>query len=137
FTLRRWPALPAHRRLAGQTGRRHAQAALAGHDSPTQPLSAWEGGVGAMTPEERPFSPQDIDDQIDRLAQALHPSQASEPTPSRQQIVNALDTLYTAEAEELSQALARGRARLAQSMRLQHERQRRTGDHPRLLQERQ
>ena len=77
-----------------------------------------------MTPEEQPFTAQDIDDQIDRLAQALPPSQASGAAASEQQAVNGVDTLYSAEAEELSQALARGRARLAQSMRVQQERQR-------------
>ncbi len=88
-----------------------------------------------MTPEEQPFTPQDVDDQIDRFSHALHSPQAGGPALPEQQIVDDLHDLYSAEAEELSQALARGRARLAQNARVP-QRQSQASDHPSFLQER-
>jgi outer membrane protein assembly factor BamB len=67
-----------------------------------------------VTPEETPFSPEEIDEQIDRLAQVL-PSPQGVPASPDQQLIGDLRALYSAEAEALAQASARGRARLARS----------------------
>jgi hypothetical protein len=65
-------------------------------------------------PDETPFTPEEIDEQLDRSLQALHAPHHALPLPPEQQVIGELHALYAAETETLQQAIARGRARLAQ-----------------------
>lgn len=92
-----------------------------------------------MTPEDRPFTPDEIDEQIDRSAQALRFSQKAAPATPEQHLIGELQTLYSAETEEMTRAIARGRERLAQSSSARlagQPRRGRASAHPRLLPER-
>ncbi|HEY7356810.1 MAG TPA: hypothetical protein VH590_10100 [Ktedonobacterales bacterium] len=62
-------------------------------------------------PEEMPFTPEEIDEQIERLAQAPHPPQPA--APPEQQLVAGLRALFAAETEQITRAQQRGRGRLA------------------------
>jgi hypothetical protein len=86
--------------------------------------------------EETPFTPQEIDEQIDHFSQALPPPAAALP---EQQLADDLRALYAAERNELFQAVARGRERLAQqnAMPLPRAQIHQTSDQHRFLYERQ
>ncbi|HLV98145.1 MAG TPA: hypothetical protein VKT82_05655 [Ktedonobacterales bacterium] len=68
-----------------------------------------------MMPDETPFSPAEIDEQIDRLAQPRRSPQRDTASSPEQQLVDDLGRLYSAEAAALPRAVARGRERLAES----------------------
>jgi len=90
-----------------------------------------------MTPENRPFTPEEIDEQIDRSAQALRFSQKAAPETPEQHLIGELHAFYSTETDEMTRAVARGRERLARSSSARLAQQPRRGRaHPRLLQER-
>lgn len=72
-----------------------------------------------MTPEERPFTPDDVDARID------HSSSAG--VSSDQRLMQSLHDLYLTEAQEITAALERGRERLSQSLASLPARQQRDG----------
>ncbi len=61
-----------------------------------------------MMPDDMPFTPEEIDEQIDRS------SQRAAPSSPEQQLVGDLRAFFAADAEALPRAVARGRERLAQ-----------------------
>lgn len=63
-----------------------------------------------MTPEERPFTPDEIDARID------HSSSVDAPPSSDQRLMQSLHALYSAEEQEMTNALERGRERLSQHL---------------------
>lgn len=63
-----------------------------------------------MTPDERPFLPDEVDERIDQS------SLAGSPLSSDQRLMQSLRGLYSAEAQEMAAALERGRERLSQSL---------------------
>ena len=72
-----------------------------------------------MTPEERPFTPDDVDARIG------HSSSAG--VSSDQRLMQSLHDLYLTEAQEITAALERGRERLSQSLASLPARQQRDG----------
>jgi uncharacterized membrane protein len=92
-----------------------------------------------MIPEDRPFTPEEIDEQIDRSAQVLRFSPSAAPETPEQYLIGELHAFYSAETDAMTRAIARGRARLAQSSSARlapQPRRGRASTHPRLLQER-
>jgi outer membrane protein assembly factor BamB len=63
-----------------------------------------------MTPEERPFTPDEIDARID------HSSSVDAPPSSDQRLMRSLHALYSAEEQEMTNALERGRERLSEHL---------------------
>ena len=63
-----------------------------------------------MRPEERSFTPDEVDARID------HSSSAGTQASSDQRLVQSLHALYSAEAQEMTDALERGRERLSQHL---------------------
>ncbi len=63
-----------------------------------------------MTPEERPFTSDEIDARID------HSSSVDAPPSSDQRLMQSLRALYSAEGQEMTNALERGRERLSQHL---------------------
>lgn len=60
-----------------------------------------------MTPEDRPFTPDEVEARID------HASPADGPPSSDQRLMQSLHALYSAEEQEMTSALERGRERLS------------------------
>jgi outer membrane protein assembly factor BamB len=63
-----------------------------------------------MTPEERPFTPDEIDARVDQS------SSVDAPPSSDQRLMQSLHALYSAEEQEMTNALERGRERLSQHL---------------------
>lgn len=74
-----------------------------------------------MTSEDRPFTPDEIDARID------HSSPADAPPPADQRLMQSLHALYSTEAQEMTDALERGRERLSQHLASLHAPQQRDG----------
>src|SRR5262245_3484509 len=62
--------------------------------------------------EETPFSPEGIDEQIERFFQTAHQPPDAVPMPPEQRLVSGLQALFSAERAEISNAQQRGRERL-------------------------
>ena len=67
-----------------------------------------------MMPDEKPFTPEAVDEQIDRLAQMPHLPAEAAPSTFEQHVVGDLQTLFSADTQDIARAALLGREQLAE-----------------------